>query len=70
MTWLNWFMAACAVVMAVTLVDGLRKGELPAPVGHMFHVEFRRETHPRKFWGVFGSYVMILAVCVWAAVRW
>ena len=70
MTWLNWLMIGFSLVVALTLADGLRHGELFVPLAHVLHSEVRRRTHPVQFWVVFGSWALVLCACLWAALRW
>jgi hypothetical protein len=66
LTWLTWFMAACAAGVALVLARALGTGELWTHKGPDLH----RAEHPRLFWIAFASYVLILLAAIWAAVRW
>jgi hypothetical protein len=66
MTWLRWFCVAASAVIVLVLVSALRTGTILSHKGP----DIRRSEHPTAFWVVFASYVAILAVAVFAAIRW
>ena len=66
MTWLNWFFVVVSAVLVLVLGSALRTGTIMSHKGP----DIRKAEHPTAFWVVFGSYVAILGVAVFAAIRW
>lgn len=62
----NWIMLAGAVVVTLVLIHALRSGVLITHNGPELH----RDERPGAFWGVFVSYCLILACCLWGLIMW
>ena len=66
MTWLKWFLIAVSAIILLVLVSALRTDTILSHKGP----DIRRSEHPTAFWIVFTSYVAILAVAIFTAIRW
>ena len=66
MSWVKGIMIASAIVFVVILGHGLRTGVLMAYQGPDIH----RSARPKTFWSMVVVYVVLLAVTVFAAIRW